>query len=297
MELAAREGHATGSRTFTSGPWTGRLAWGALALALLLVYSAVFIEWVHDWIRDPNYRHGFLIPLISGFLIWRKRRQLAQARVVPSLFGLLGLLIAAALLILGSAGAEVFTQRVSFVFFLASLVLFLRGWESFRLTFFPFALMLLAIPLPYVIYYGLTSPMQAFAAKCAIHGLKLVGVPVVAQGNMIHLANGSLEVADACSGIRSLYAFLVLGALMAYTMKAPAWVRGLVFLLAIPLSIAGNAVRAFGTGVLVHLAGPKMAEGAIHEFFGMVVIVVCLAVFLLLRKVARSLWSGSSSPS
>ena len=276
----------------------GKQTWillGVLAVALAAVYGGVINEWVRDWIRDSNYNHGFLIPPISAYLIWTKRRSLAEAKRSPSVLGLIGILASAALLVLGTAGAEVFTQRVSFALFLPSAILFLFGWRHLRITLFPLSLLLLAIPLPYVIYYGLTAPMQAFAAKCAIFGLHLVGVPVAAEGNIIHLSNTSLEVAEACSGIRSLYAFLTLGALVAYSTPAPGWVRAIIFLFTIPLSVAGNAVRVFGTGIAVHLFGPEMAEGTVHEMFGMIVIAFSLGVFLILKSIARRLWLSASS--
>lgn len=274
--------------------------WLPIALigaTLVAIYADVFVEWVRDWIRDPNYNHGFLMPFISAYLLWKSREELRSVEARPSIWGLLGVVCGGILLILGSAGAEVFTQRVSFVVILPSLALFLYGWRAFRLTWFAFALLLLSIPLPYVIYYGLTAPMQLFAAKCAVYGLKLIGVPVAAEGNIIHLANTSLEVAEACSGIRSLYAFLTLGALLAYFTRVPWWGRALIFLFTIPLSVAGNAVRVFGTGIGAYLVGPEAAEGAIHEAFGMIVIVVCLGVFLLLKKLVGVVWSGRSSQS
>jgi len=119
----------------------------ALSSSLAVIYGPILAELVRDWIRDPNYQHGFLMPVISGYLVWNVRRDLARATRAPSLLGLLGLLIAGALLALGTAGAEVFTQRVSFVAALASLVLFLYGWRHLRLTIFPIAFLLLAIPL------------------------------------------------------------------------------------------------------------------------------------------------------
>ena len=295
-----RETTSLTSATTTAESAGGKRTWillGVLGVALAAVYGGVINEWVRDWIRDSNYNHGFLIPPIVAYLIWTKRKALAEAKRSPSILGLIGMLGSAALLVLGTAGAEVFTQRVSFSLFLPSAILFLFGWRHFRLTLFPFSLLLLAIPLPYVIYYGLTAPMQAFAAKCAIFGLHLVGVPVAAEGNIIHLSNTSLEVAEACSGIRSLYAFLTLGALVAYSTPAPGWARALIFLFTIPLSVAGNAVRVFGTGIAVHLFGPSMAEGTVHEMFGMIVIAFSLGVFLIIKSIARRLWlSASSSP-
>ena len=173
---------------------------------MLLVYWTVLRELVVDWYRDPNYFHGFLIPIVSIYFIWTNREKLRRTPLAPSILGLPGVLVALAVLVLGTAGAEVFTQRVSLLLLLGSLVLFLYGWARLRIVAFPLLFMLLAIPLPYVVYYGLTIPMQAFAAKLAVGGLKIIGVPALTQGNIIHLPGGSLEVAEACSGIRSLYA-------------------------------------------------------------------------------------------
>ena len=195
---------------------------------------------------------------------------------------------------LGVAGAEVFTQRVSFLVFLVSTVLFLGGWGWLRATAFPIGFLLLAIPLPYVIYYGLTGPLQGFAAKCAVAGLRWTGVPALSQGNIIHLPNTSLEVAEACSGIRSLYAFLALGALLARSMSIPTWGRALVFLSTIPLSVAANAVRVWGTGIGAYVVGPEAAEGTVHELFGLVIFAGAIAFFLVLRKGARILWPSAS---
>ncbi len=276
-----------------------RVALGvSLLAAVIVVYWPVMVELVKDWMRDANYRHGFLILLISGYLIWQHRQQLGRTAVSPSILGLVGLLGALIMLVLGTAGAEVFTQRVSLILLLASLVLFLYGWGRFRVVAFPLAFLLLAVPLPYLIYYGLTGPMQAIAAKCAIWGLRIVGVPALAEGNIIHLQRTSLEIADACSGIRSFYAFLAIGALVAYSTSIPLWGRLVVFLVAIPLSIAGNAVRVWGSGMGAYLVGPEATHGTVHELFGILVFVVSLGIFVLFRGAARNLWSsGTQSPS
>jgi len=276
-----------------------KLAPAAILLVVLLaVYIPVLIEMVRDWIRDPNYNHGFLIPVVSAYLLWTNRQKLRAQTRAPSLLGLLGLLAAGTMLILGTAGAEVFTQRMSFLLMLASLVLFLYGWGHLRLVGFPIAFMFFAIPLPYVIYYGLTGPLQALAAKLAVVGLKGAGIPAVVQGNMIHLPQTSLEVAEACSGIRSLYAFLAVGALVAQATPIPLWGRLCIFALTIPLSVAGNAVRVWGSGMGAYLIGPEATTGTVHELFGIVVFIVALGIFVLLKKVVGKLWSSApSSPS
>ncbi len=280
-----------------AGRQLSRLAPALVLLAgVLYAYAPVLRELFRDWIRDPNYHHGFLVPLISIYLIWKQRGRLRATSRKPALLGLLGILAAAALLVVGTAGAEVFTQRVSLIVLLGSSVLFLFGWRHFGLVLFPLAFLLLAIPLPYVIYYSLTGPMQSYAAKFAIWGLKGIGVQAFAQGNIIHLAGTSLEVAEACSGIRSLYAFLALGALVAYATAIPWWTRILVFLVTIPLSIAGNAVRVWGSGLGATLIGPEATHGTIHEFFGLLVFAGSLILFAIFRSIVRQLWSSGTSP-
>lgn len=261
-----------------------------VVLVMVAVYARVAAELFRDWLRDPNYSHGFLIPPISAFLVWQRRRVLARHERRPSWWGLLGIVLAAVLLVVGTAGAEVFTQRVSLVLLLASLVLFLAGWTWLKLTAFPLAFLLLAIPLPYVVYYDLTGPMQSVAARLAVGGLRGIGILAVGEGNIIHLPEGSLEVAQACSGIRSLYAFVALGALLARSLPLPGWGKWLVFLLTIPLSVAGNAVRVWGSGVATHLGGVRMAQGTVHELFGLVVFAVALVFLILIAKGARKLW-------
>ena len=273
---------------------TARWGLGALAVTTA-IYGPILVELGRDWIRDANYSHGILMPLISGFLIWRQRDRLRKLPIRPSNMGLAGVLGALALLIVGAAGAEVFTQRVSFVAMLFSGVVFLLGWRWARALAFPLGFMLLAIPLPYVIYYGVTAPMQALAAKVAVAGLKVLGVPVVAQGNVIHLEKTSLEVATACSGIRSLYAFLSFGALLAYAMSIPVWARVLVFLVTIPLSVLGNALRVWGTSLGAYLVGPWVTEGPAHDFFGLIVFASVLVILVLIWKGTTRIWPSAPS--
>jgi exosortase len=274
------------------------LPWTALGVVVTFAYGSVLLELVRDWLHDPNYSHGLLIPGVSAFLIWKDRRHLGSLPRSPSNLGVLGILLAACMLILGAAAAEVFTQRVSLIVLLAAIVLFVLGWRSLERLAFPLALLLLAIPLPYLLYYSLTGPLQAYAARCAVFGLDLVGVPAFAQGNVIHLSGASLEVAEACSGVRSLYALLALGALLAHSMTIPVWGRTLVFLMTIPLSIVTNAFRVWASGLGAHFIGPRATEGTVHELFGLIVFATALGLFLLVRRGARNLWPsvpGSSS--
>ena len=267
----------------------------AVLAVYALVYAPVAVELFRDWLRDPNYSHGLLIPVISAFLFRQRRREWSAAPVRPVSAGLAGVAAGALLLVVGTAGAEVFTQRISLLVTAASLCLFLGGWRRLRVLAFPIGFLLLAIPLPYVIYYDLTAPMQTLAARAAMGGLTVIGIPSVAEGNVIHLPGVSLEVAEACSGIRSLYAFLALGALFARSLPLPWWGRLLVFLSTVPLSVVGNGVRVWATGVATHLGGAGMASGTVHEMFGLIVFVIALAFLGLIGKGARHLWPDARS--
>jgi exosortase len=133
--------------------------------------------------------------------------------------------------------------------------------------------------------------MQRLAAHSAVVGLNAVGIPALREGNMIHLAQGSLEVAEACSGIRSLYAFLAVGALAAAFTPIPLWGRIAVLLTTIPVAIAGNAIRVWISGVGTHTGRLWAVHGTMHEVFGLLTFLLMLGLFLLFRKVARLLWS------
>ena len=178
------------------------LPWPGVLLAVAVVYAPILASLASDWIRDPNYSHGILIPLVSVFLLRSRWRELSTMPREPSNLGLLAIILALGLLIVGTAAEEVFTQRVSFVALLAAVVLFLGGWRLLGRVAFPVSFLLFAVPLPYVFYYTLTGSMQHFAARGAVHGLQMIGVPAMIQGNIIHLPDTSLEVAAACSGIR-----------------------------------------------------------------------------------------------
>lgn len=267
--------------------------WAVLVLVMAAAYGPVLAELGRDWIRDSNYSHGFVLPFVSAYLLWRQRQHLATLPKRPVRLGVLPVLGAAALLIVGAAGAEVFTQRVSFLLLLFASVLYLLGWAWLRATAFPIGFLFFAIPLPYVLYYSLTSPLQAISASCAVVGLKGIGVPVLAQGNILHLPNTTLEVAEACSGIRSIYAFMALGALLAYSMRVPFLGRLLVFLSTIPLSVAANAFRVWSTSLGAYLVGPQVTKGLPHEMYGLFVFSFALLLFFILRRGVRALWHSA----
>ena len=253
---------------------------GLAFVLFLVIYFPVITELVHDWSTDDNYSHGFLIPLISAFLIWHRRKKLKEM-IIPAgdYSGLPLLLLGMILYILATAAAEHFTIGVSLVITLYGMVWMLFGRRLAGALWFELLFLLFMIPLPYVIYNALTFPMQILATKITVKLLNLIGMTAVRQGNIIHLSGYSLEVAEACSGLRSLISLLALGALYARYTQPGIGRQIILFLSTIPIAIAANVFRVFATAVGAYTISRKLAEDFLHEFSGMAVFV---AAFIML---------------
>ena len=274
---------------WTSHRW---LVWTAiLSGALLLLYAPILRHLVGQWWSDPDYGHGFFVPLFSGYVVWRLRERWMKSEIKPSNFGLLVMLGAIGLLFLGSLGAELFTSRFSLLVLLAGMILFLAGWKFLRAVSFPLAFLIFMIPLPAIIYNQITFPLQLLASRFATFWLELVRVPVLRDGNVLVLSNYSLEVVEACSGIRSLMTLISLAVIYAYFAEPRRWVRYLLVILMVPIAIVSNAIRIMGAGVMAHQFGPSAAEGFLHGFSGWVIFVAALVLLLgshwILRHVGR----------
>jgi exosortase len=257
---------------------------GLPLLGVAIVYGPVLRELAIAWWENPDYSHGLLLPLVSAYLIWKRKEEWKERPAMPSSFGLLVMLGALGLLFLGELGAEFFLTRVSLLAFLAGLVLFLLGWGHLRLAAFPLGILLLAIPLPAVIFYQLTFPLQLVASRLATTGLELAGVPVLRDGNLIMLPNITLEVVEACSGIRSLFTLLTLTILYGYFLESRVWLRVIMVLLTVPLAIFCNALRITGTGFLTQHVDPAAAENFFHTFSGWLIFLVALGTLLAIHR-------------
>ncbi len=270
-----------------------RVSWtvwiSIFAVLLLVLYGPILKALVLDWWRDPNYGHGFLVPVFSAFVLWRKRERLARLILRPSNFGIIVMLGAVGLLLVGSLGAELFTTRFSFLVMIGGIVLFLAGWGMLRAILFPLGFLVLMIPIPVLIYNQITFPLQLLASRFATFWLQLINVPVLREGNLIILPNYTLEVVDACSGIRSLMTLITLAIAYGYLVEDNRWLRWALVLLMIPIAIVSNSIRILGAGILTYHYGPRMAEGFFHEFSGWVIFVAALflmfACHWLLRKI------------
>jgi len=229
-------------------------------------------------------------------VLWQNRARLAREPREPSVWGLLIMAFALAVLVVGVLGAELFLSRVSLLLLIAGLVIFFHGWHLFRAVLFPWAFLILMIPIPAIVFSQITFPLQILTSKVAAWLLPLAGVPVLREGNIIHLPAMSLEVAEACSGIRSLLSLATLAIIYGYLAEKRMWVRVVLAIASIPVAVAANSLRIVVTGLLVQYWDPQKAEGFFHAFSGWLVFVVSLTILFLLHRLSR-IGQGQGKPS
>jgi exosortase len=263
----------------TRGAWLGTIA--AVVTAFVLCYWTVITKLLHDWAHDDNYSHGFLIVPLALYFVWERRARLAAASYRPNWFGLVVVVASLGMLIAGTLGAELFVSRVSIVFLIAGTVLFAAGFDALRVLAFPIAFLFLMVPLPAIIFNQIAFPLQLLASRFGEATLQALSIPVLREGNLITLANTTLEVAEACSGIRSLISLLTLGIVYGYFVDPRISIRTIIALSAVPIAIVANGLRVAGTGVAAHYYGVEAAEGFFHTFSGWIVFVVAFALMYL----------------
>ena len=260
-----------------------------LAGLVLMLYASVINSLVLQWWNDPDYSHGFFVPLVSGYILWHERQRWTKTEIKPSNFGFVMMLGAIALLLLGSLGAELFISRFSLLVLLAGMILFLAGWKMLRAVSFPLGYLMWMIPIPVIIYNQITFPLQLIASRLATASLELVQVPVLRDGNILILSNYSLEVVEACSGIRSLMTLAALAVAFGYLVSPRRWIRYVLAALMVPIAVLINAIRIMGAGLLARHFGPAAAEGFLHEFSGWAIFLVALLLmfssYLILRHI------------
>ena len=296
-----------------------RNPWKPLAIcaALAFVYYSVLAKLGYDWWTDENYSHGLLIPIVIGYILWTERESFARVKTSPSLlWGASFITFALLSLWVGTAGAELYVQRMSLMLMLAGVVVYFWGFRLLRLLVVPLFLLLLAIPVPAILFNKVAFPLQLFASRCAVWAMRLFDIPVLRQGNVIELMprgareTKKLEVVEACSGIRSLMTLVTLAVVFAYftrpreddeggtggsllrRLKTYGFWRSIILVAsAVPIAIFTNALRVSGTGVLAHYYGTQVADGFFHSFSGWVVYIVAalllFAVGWLLDRIGK----------
>jgi exosortase len=270
--------------------WRQPLLVGLLLTGLVVaLYEPVLKLLVLDWWQDPDYGHGFFVALFVGYILWQERSRWGRVSPQPSNWGLLAMLGAIGLLVVGSLGAELFTSRFSLLVLLGGMVLFLAGWQTLRAVSFPLGFLFFMIPLPTIVYNEVTLPLQFLASRLAVQFLQILRVPALREGNLIFLPNYTLEVVEACSGIRSLMTLLALAVAYGYWMQERSWMRIALVIMIAPIAIISNGLRIVLAGVLAYRVTPQSAEGFFHVFSGWLVFLCALLIMLLAHRLLRGL--------
>jgi exosortase len=268
------------------------ITWGPVLLLsalLILLYHGIAVKLVTDWYQLPDFSHGFLIPFFAVFLLWDNRQAYRSTPIAPSWAGLILVVLGLFALLLGRLGADLFYQRTSFILLVAGIVWTLLGKPMLSKTKFVLFVILLAIPLPTILFNQITFPLQLLASRFASDLLRLAQVPVLQDGNIIQLPAMPLEVAEACSGIRSLMSLFTVAVIYGYFLEKATWRRVVLALSALPIAVTANVARIFGTGLCVQYWDPEKAMGFFHEFSGWLMFLVSLGCLYLVHLIMRAL--------
>lgn len=259
------------------------IAWVAVALAgilLFLVFAEGLREMMRIWETKEEYSYGYLIPFIALFLIWQKKDSLEKIQFTGSWGGVVVVLLGIALFIGGNLSALYLLVQYAFLLALFGLVLAFLGWGAFKVILVPFLVLAFMIPLPQFFLAEISQKLQFLSSEIGVWVIRLFGITVYLEGNVIDLGAFKLQVVEACNGLRYLFPLMTLGFIAAYFFKGNFWKRAVIFLSTIPITVLMNSFRIGVIGVMVEYWGPSMAEGFLHDFEGWVVFMACTAVLV-----------------
>lgn len=260
--------------------WSSLAAGAMLLTGFVVLFGKVAAGLVGAWATDGNYSHGFLVVPVALYFMWERRRRFTSAPAQPSVAGLIVVLGSIGVLAAGLLGSELFLTRISMLGALTGVIAFLHGWRRVNALAFPLGLLLLMIPIPAIVFNQVALPLQLLASQVGEFVLAAFAIPVLREGNVLVLATTSLEVAEACSGIRSLVSLLFLGIMLGYFSDPRAWTRTLITLSTVPVAILTNGLRVAGTGIAANQFGPAAAEGLVHTLSGWLVFVAACGLIL-----------------
>lgn len=263
---------------------TGSSSWiviCAVCVATGIIFSDGIDLMVSWWSNREEYSHGFLIPLITVYLIWQRTDQLRKEPFEGSWLGVLTVLFGLFLYFLGELSTIYTVVQYGFVLVIYGVVWALIGTRAFKIVAIPLLLLFFMIPFPNFIYNNLSSQLQLISSEIGVFVIRLFGISVFLEGNVIDLGTYKLQVVEACNGLRYLFPLMTLGLIVAYLYHAELWKRAIVFFSTIPITILMNSFRIGVIGVMVEYWGQSMAEGFLHDFEGWVIFMACFGILFL----------------
>jgi exosortase len=277
---------ASGERLSTRAPRYGFPVLLQIAVIVSLtsvLFAVVLADMAHDWWTEPEWSQGILLPPLAIYIAWMNRERTLSLPARTDNRGISLVALACLTFLLGGLASEFYLMRIAFVILLAGFVWTFWGTARLRALSFPLLVLATMVPLPVIVYNSLAAPLQLLASDLATQAADLVGISVLRDGNVIHLAGTSLGVAEACSGLNSLAALIVGSLLLGYLLCTRILTRMIVFVLAPPLAILVNIVRISGTAVLADY-NQEFAIGFYHSFSGWLVFVAGFGMLYLLAR-------------
>jgi exosortase len=273
--------------------------WGMFAwfVGLMLVsYAVVLGRLAKQWMTDADMSHGVFVPLLVAYVVWDRRQALAALKPTHNLFGLVLMLAGAALLCTGPPGLDTFSTvtRAAFLLSLLGVLLYLRGFSTIRMLLYPLVLLLLMFPMPGFIMERLTFPLQMIASNMAEHVLEFVGYSVLREGNILILPGQTLNIAEACSGLRSLMALMFLGQAYIYVFDSKHWMRFVMACLVVPIAVFANTIRIVASAI-AGAHNRAWSQGTYHESTGWIVFVVAFICLVLAHMAVNKIYKMTQS--
>ncbi len=248
-----------------------RLSLGLLGVLLAVTTWAYWTSlsvMARKWSVDPQYSHGFLVPLFAAGLLWSRRELIDVSKWSPSWWGLVILLAGAALRLLGTFFYYEWFDFLSLIPVLAGVVLLVGGFSALRWTWPAVLFLFFMIPLPFSIEVALQGPLRQIGTACSTYLMQTLGLPALAEGNVIVMDEYRIGVEEACSGLRMLMIFFALSAAVALLSERPLWERILILLSAIPIALITNIMRITVTGIFYLTGYEKLADLVFHDLAG-----------------------------
>jgi len=262
-----------------------------LLMCILFLFAPVIESMWNEWMSNSNNSHGILVPFLSLYLFHKRFEDPVSREKMKGesdlslwspeiLLGLFGILFALVLYFLGVVGGILIFKRLAFVLSILSTVIFVFGWRTFDTLRFPLLFLFFMIPVPVTVYGIVALPLQLLTTKVSVFVLQFSPLPIWAEGNIIHVGREMLEVAEACSGLRSLISFIMIASLFAYLARVKMWQKLSIVAASIPVAVVGNVVRIIFTSFIAYIYGSKVASGFIHDVSGYIMFILAFIIFM-----------------
>ena len=265
------------------------IKFGLILGLVIFLYLPEFRFLIDQWLHTYEFSHGFLVILVSCYLMWRKRTILQSTPVEPNLGGLLILLFGMALLLIGYSAFEPFAKRFSLIITIFGLVYFLLGTKMLKILLFPLGYLIFAIPPPHIVFKSLAVNLRIIDAKATYYIVNLLGIPIAQDGPSLHLPNITLVVADFCTGILSLIALSAVAVLYAYISQKHIISKTLLIMIAIPVAIMGNILRTVLVVIAAYFYGHSALNNVVHVLQGTVNFILTLVVLFILGNLVKKI--------